>query len=171
SVGDPGFGYNGTPLSIEFIKETSIVTGGYLPEYGRGGGGVLDVVTKSGSNEFHGSVFGNYTPWQKQPRFPLAQDAISTSTRLDTVRDIGFDLGGPIIKDKLWFYLGADLSSQTFALTRDLNSLQVDPTSGKYVFNDQGFIQSLPIDGTRRKYLADQTAFQYIGKLTYSPTS
>ncbi|HET6149181.1 MAG TPA: TonB-dependent receptor [Polyangia bacterium] len=171
SVGDPGFGYNGTPLSIEFIKETSIVTGGYLPEYGRGGGGVLDVVTKSGSNEFHGSVFGNYTPWQKQPRFPLAQDAISTSTRLDSVRDIGFDLGGPIVKDKLWFYLGADLSSQTFALTRDLNSLQVDSMTGKYRYNDEGFIVSEPIAGTRRKYLAEQTAFQYIGKLTYSPTS
>jgi outer membrane receptor protein involved in Fe transport len=177
SVGDPGFGYNGTPLTIDFIKETSIVTGGYLPEYGRGGGGVLDVVTKSGSNEFHGSVFGNYTPWQKKPRFPLAQDAISTTTRLDSVRDIGFDLGGPIIKDKLWFYLGADLSTQSFTLTRDLNSLRVgtDPTMpdtyGKYLYNNQGLILSDPIAGTRRTYLAELTGFQYISKLTYSPTS
>jgi hypothetical protein len=169
SVGDPGFGYNGTPLSIDFIKEVSIVTGGYLPEYGRGGGGVLDVVTKSGSNEFHGSFFGNYTPWQKTPKFPLAQDAISTTNRLDSVRDMGFDLGGPIIKDKLWFYLGADLARQNFTLTRDLNVLQTGD-DGKYLYNSDGLIESKPIAGTRRNALADLTAFQYLAKLTYSPT-
>jgi outer membrane receptor protein involved in Fe transport len=170
SVGDPGFGYNGTPLGIDFIKEVSIVTGGYLPEYGRGGGGVLDVVTKSGSNEFHGSFFGNYTPWQQTPRFPLAQDAISTTNKLDSVRDMGFDLGGPLIKDKLWFYAGADLSRQSFTLTRDLNQLLVGP-DGKYYYNSDGLILSQPIAGTRRVSLADQTALQYIAKLTYSPTS
>lgn len=169
SVGDPGFGYNGTPLSIDFIKEVSIVTGGYLPEYGRGGGGVLDVVTKSGSNELHGSLFGNYTPWQKTPRFPIAQDTVSTTNRLDSVRDLGFDLGGPIVKDKLWFYLGADLARQNFTLTRDLNVLQTG-ADGKYLYNSDGLIESLPIPGTRRNALADLTAFQYIGKLTFSPT-
>lgn len=170
SVGDPGFGYNGTPLSIEFIKEVSIVTGGYLPEYGRGGGGVLDVTTKSGSNEFHGSFFGNYTPYQQTPRFPLAQDAISTTTKLDSVRDFGFDLGGPILKDKLWFYVGADMSSQSFKLTRDLNTLLVGP-DGKYYYNPEGFILSVPIPGTRRISIAEQRGFQYISKLTYSPSS
>ena len=40
----------------------NVITGGYMPEYGRATGGVLNVVTKSGSNEFHGSVFGNFTP-------------------------------------------------------------------------------------------------------------
>jgi outer membrane receptor protein involved in Fe transport len=169
SVGDPGLGYNGTPLSIDFIKEVSIVTGGYLPEYGRGGGGVLDVVTKSGSNEFHGSFFGNDTPWQKTPKFPVSQDTISTTSRLDSVRDVGFDLGGPIVKDKLWFYVGADLARQSFTLTRDLNVLQTG-ADGKYVYNSDGLIESQPIAGTRRNALADLTAFQYLGKLTYSPT-
>jgi hypothetical protein len=50
SVSDPGFGYNATPLSIDFVKQTGIITGGYLPEHGRGGG-ALEVVTKSGSNK------------------------------------------------------------------------------------------------------------------------
>ncbi|HEX8705360.1 MAG TPA: TonB-dependent receptor, partial [Myxococcaceae bacterium] len=57
SVNNPGFGINGTPLSIEFIKEVNVISGGYLPEYGRSTGGVVNAVTKSGSNEFHGSVF------------------------------------------------------------------------------------------------------------------
>jgi len=40
----------------------------------------------------NGSLFGNYTPWQKKPRFPLAQDAISTTTSLDSVREALSDL-------------------------------------------------------------------------------
>ena len=62
SVNDPGFGILGTPLSVEFIQDVNVITGGYMPEYGRATGGVLNAVTKSGSNEFHGSVFGNWTP-------------------------------------------------------------------------------------------------------------
>lgn len=169
TVNDPGFGYNGTPLSIDFIKETSIITGGYLPEYGRGGGGILDVVTKSGSNEFHGSVFGNLMPWTANPKFPPPQDAISSTYVLDSVRDFGFDLGGPIVKDKLWFYVGADVSRLSYDITRDLNALQVD-AEGAYVFDDQGLIRSERIPGSRRVLLADQSSLQYIGKLTFSPT-
>ncbi|MET0340812.1 MAG: TonB-dependent receptor [Polyangiales bacterium] len=168
TTSNPGFGYNGTPLSIDFIKETNVLTGGYLPEYGRGGGGVLDVVTKSGSNEFHGTFFGNITPWQAQPRFPLAQTSIRTTERQDAVRDLGFDLGGPIIKDKLWFYVGADVASQSYELTTDLNALSVGP-DGKYLRRASGLIDSQAIPGSRRKAYAEQRLGQYLGKLTYSP--
>lgn len=172
SVGDPGFGYNAVPLSMEFVKEVSVITGGYLPEYGRGGGGVLDVVTKSGSNEFHGSVFGSVTPWQAKPKDIMSQDAISTSRRLRSTRDFGFDIGGPIVKDKLWFYLGADVSNQQFTLYRDLNLLETDPVDGKYVRDPStGLIRSSHIPGTERQYIAESGSLQYIGKLTYSPTT
>ena len=168
SVGDPGFGYNASPLSIDFIKEANIVTGGYLPEYGRGGGGVIEAITKSGSNEFHGSVWGNVTPLQLQPKFAPAQDAIRTTSRLGSTRDIGFDLGGPLIKDKLWFYVGADMSRQTYNLTRDLIALQVD-SDGAYRYDENGLIRSDAIPGTRRQTPADQTSLQYIGDITWSP--
>jgi hypothetical protein len=56
SVGDPGFGYNASPLSIDFIKEANIVTGGYLPEYGRGGGGVIEATTISRGGSCGGSI-------------------------------------------------------------------------------------------------------------------
>jgi outer membrane receptor protein involved in Fe transport len=169
SVGDPGFGYNSSPLSIDFIKETTIITGGYLPEYGRGGGGVLDVTTKSGSNEFRGSVWGNLTPWQARPKFPPPQDAISTTWKTDNVRDMGFDLGGPLIKDKLWFYLGGNVAGHSYTLYRDLNSLNVG-ADGRYIYDADGLITSQRIPGTRRTYYATQTGGQYIGKLTWSPT-
>lgn len=170
SVGNPGFGYNGTPLSIDFIKETNIVTGGYLPEYGRGGGGVLEVVTKSGGNEFHGSAFANYTPWQAQPALPPEQDAIRVFSRVSGIFDVGFDVGGPVLKDRLWFYAGADISRAAYDLTRDLMGLFTGP-DGSYVYDSNGLIQSGRILGTRQKFVADQTQLQYVAKLTYSPSA
>src|SRR6185295_7603875 len=62
SVNNPAYGIVGTPLSVDFVKEVSVITGGYMPEYGRSTGGVLNVVTKSGGNEFHGSAFVNFSP-------------------------------------------------------------------------------------------------------------
>jgi hypothetical protein len=167
SVGDPGFGYNGSPFSIEFIKETSILTGGYMPEYGRGGGGILDVVTKSGSNEFSGSFFANLSPWQGNPRLTPEQDAIRTVSKIDTVWDVGFDLGGPIVKDKLWFYVGADISHAAHQMDRDLMGLFTGP-DGQYLFDSDGLIRSGRIPGTHTEHDASQTQFQYIAKLTYT---
>jgi outer membrane receptor protein involved in Fe transport len=169
SVGDPGFGYNGSPFSIEFIKETSILTGGYLPEYGRGGGGILDVVTKSGGNEFTGSFFANLSPWQANPRLTPEQDSIRTVSKIKYVYDVGFDVGGPIIQDKLWFYAGADISHSVHQLDRDLIGLFTGP-DGQYIYDDSGLIRSGRIQGTRSTYDAVQTQFQYIAKLTYSPS-
>jgi len=62
AVNDTAYGVNGSPLTIEFIDEVNVITGGYMPEYGRTMGGALSAVTKSGGNEFHGSVWGNFTP-------------------------------------------------------------------------------------------------------------
>ena len=49
-------------LLTNFIQEVDVKTGGFMPEYGRTTGGILNMVTRTGSNEFHGSVFGNFTP-------------------------------------------------------------------------------------------------------------
>src|SRR5439155_1211455 len=62
TVNNPSYGTIGTPLTLEFIKELNVISGGYMPEYGRSTGGILNVVTKSGSNEFHGGVFTYYSP-------------------------------------------------------------------------------------------------------------
>src|SRR5262249_55814533 len=62
TVNNPANGILGTPLSMEFIKEVNVISGGYMPEYGRSTGGILNVITKSGGNEFHGGVFSYFTP-------------------------------------------------------------------------------------------------------------
>ena len=62
SVNNPAYGTLGTPLTSEFVDEVNVITGGYMPEYGRTTGGAISAVTKSGGNEFHGSIFGTFTP-------------------------------------------------------------------------------------------------------------
>ena len=71
NVTDPVYGtFGGNPnaqilppsILNNFVQEVDVKTGGFMPEYGRTTGGVLNTVTRSGSNEFHGSVFSNFTP-------------------------------------------------------------------------------------------------------------
>ncbi|HEX3229743.1 MAG TPA: TonB-dependent receptor, partial [Pyrinomonadaceae bacterium] len=55
---DPAFGGSGANLPFEFVQEVEIKTGAYGAEYGKATGGIFNVITKSGSNEFHGDIFG-----------------------------------------------------------------------------------------------------------------
>ena len=104
-----GFGTIGAPVINDFIEEIEVITGGYNAEYGRATGGIVNVVTKSGSNEFKGSVFGYWQPGfltasaEATPQNALSID-VTGDTALDA--DFGFEVGGPIIKDKLWFFVG-----------------------------------------------------------------
>jgi len=169
SVNDPSTGVNGTPLSIEFIQEVNVLTGGYLPEFGRATGGVLDVVTKSGSNEFHGSVFGNLAPGALATRGrELGQQvgAISGRETLWNLGDVGAVLGGPLLRDKLWFFVGLTPSFTRYQLERNLNVRVLDE-NGRPVVDEDGFTRTQRIEGTQRRFFADQRSLQYIGKLTY----
>jgi len=161
STSDPAFGVNASPLSVEFVQDVNVITGGYLPEYGRSTGGVLNAVTKSGSNEFHGSVFANWTPGALEGDRTLVKDAASVISRdiaLTNMGDLGATLGGPIIKDKLWFFAGIAPAISRYQATRVLNALST---------NENDELVATPIEGASRNYFADTRSFQYMGKLTY----
>ncbi len=120
------FGTVGSPLLNNFIQEIEVITGGYNAEFGRSTGGVVNVVTKTGSNEFHGSVWANVAPFEAtRERVFNAGSALSSAFELGTELDFGFDLGGPIVKDKVWFYVGfAPVINQT--KVQRIASTQVD---------------------------------------------
>ncbi|MBL9007700.1 MAG: TonB-dependent receptor [Myxococcales bacterium] len=122
---DLAFGLPSTQLHQYFIKEVNIISGGYQAEYGRATGGVISIVTKSGSNEFHGSLFGSVAPWQADAT-PIARlgEAIATSTRILRQFDMGFDLGGPIVRDHVWFYVGFTPTLTTNLTTRSIRTQQ-----------------------------------------------
>ncbi|CAN5550911.1 TonB-dependent receptor [soil metagenome] len=125
---DTAYGQLSSNLPNEFINETEVISGGYNAEYGRATGGIVNVVTKSGSNEFHGSVFGNLNP----SSFTAAAKTVQTvggsvANQLDqgNLWDVGAEVGGPIVKDKLWFHVGFDPSVANSTNTRVVQS-QID---------------------------------------------
>jgi hypothetical protein len=108
-------------LPNEFVQETEVITGGYNAEYGRATGGIVNVVTKQGSNELHGSVFAYYAPGSFSPAAKTIQKAggsVDTQSNLDFSYDLGAEIGGPIIKDKLWFHVGFNPSHVRDVTTR-----------------------------------------------------
>ena len=103
------YGTVGSPVINDFIEEIEVITGGYNAEYGRATGGLVNVVTKSGSNEFKGSVFAYFQPGAltaAAETTPNNASSIDATGNLAYSADFGFELGGPIIKDKLWFFVG-----------------------------------------------------------------
>ena len=104
---DPILRRLGTRLSLSFIRETNILTGGFDVAYGRTLSSVVNVVTRTGSNELHGSVWFHAQPFQLDaPVVAPLGATIARRSRLDHALDFGFDVGGPIKKDNVWFYVG-----------------------------------------------------------------
>jgi outer membrane receptor protein involved in Fe transport len=100
---DPAFGGSGANLPFEFIQEVEIKTGSYSAEYGRATGGIFNVITKSGSNEFRGDAFAYFTTKglvRDVKHVPFTGAIPESFSEIDA----GVDIGGPIIKDKLWFF-------------------------------------------------------------------
>jgi outer membrane receptor protein involved in Fe transport len=100
---DPAFGGSGANLPFEFVQEVEIKTGAFGAEYGKSTGGIFNVITKSGSNEFHGDAFGYFTTKglvRSTKNFPFTGSAPDGFSEIDA----GVDVGGPIKKDKLWFF-------------------------------------------------------------------
>src|SRR5437763_3266387 len=90
------YGFQGKELNFEFIREMNVKTGGYEAEYGRSTGGIINVITKSGGNQFTGDVFGYYDSdsLQQSAKSIVSATGTPTAFRRD---DFGLDLGGPIL--------------------------------------------------------------------------
>jgi len=101
-------------VSQEAVQEFRVITSNYMPEYGRATGGVVNIVTKSGSNELHGNLFGFLRNAAIQARNPFSvQGAFDPATDTVTLKPVkqsftraqaGATLGGPIQRDKTFFF-------------------------------------------------------------------
>ena len=109
-------------LSQESIQEFQVNTSAYSAEYGRAAGGVINAVTKSGTNQYHGSVFyfnrdssfGAFTPFATQPALVNGAYIQVPVKALDIRQQFGGSLGGYLIKDKLFFYYTFDQQIRHF---------------------------------------------------------
>jgi len=108
--------------SQESIQEFQVNTAAYSAEYGRAAGGVVNAVTKSGSNEIHGDLFylnrdqtfGAYTPFATQPALVNGTYTQVPIKPLDIRQQFGGDVGGYLIKDKLFYYFNYDQQIRHF---------------------------------------------------------
>ena len=97
-------------MNDELIAEVQVLGTGSTAEYGGMLGTTFNVVTKTGSNQFHGSaVFDYWNPnWvSENARREDAPEGAQTY-RLDHHNNLVFTLGGPIVKDTLWFFAAAE---------------------------------------------------------------
>ncbi len=90
-------------VSSEFIQEVKLQTSNFSAEYGRMSGPAFNIVTKNGTNEIHGSAFEYFRNDLLDARNYFS--AKKTELRFN---DFGYDLGGPIIKNKLFFFVGEE---------------------------------------------------------------
>jgi hypothetical protein len=95
-------GVNGvrSTVSQEAVQEFQIITNSYAAEYGRASGGVVNIITRSGSNDFHGDVFG----YLRNRNFQAVNPFSTTSNPAYTRVQGGLAFGGPIKKDKTYYY-------------------------------------------------------------------
>ena len=88
-------------VSQEAVQEFQVVTNSFAPEFGRSAGGVVNVVTKSGTNELHGNIFGflRHRSFQARNAFAPIEDPPFTRAQY------GFTLGGPLDKGRTFFFV------------------------------------------------------------------
>ncbi len=104
-----------TQISQDAVQEFQVLTDGYTAEYGRALGGVINTITRSGTNEFHGSAF-----WFFRNRTLDARDPFSTVNPSEYRHQFGGSLSGPIVKDKLFYFINTEEQRRQFPLTSSI---------------------------------------------------
>jgi TonB dependent receptor/Carboxypeptidase regulatory-like domain/TonB-dependent Receptor Plug Domain len=106
------YGFQGKELNFEFIQAVDVKSGGYEAEFGRSTGAIINVITKSGGNEYHGDAFGYYDNDSLQRTARQVTSSNGTVTGF-TKKDYGADVGGFLIKDRIWFFGAYDRVDNT----------------------------------------------------------
>src|SRR5438309_6035084 len=124
SITDGGFGGIGvysrnygslsTGINLSFVKEVDVKTGGFEAQYGKSTGGIVQIVTKSGSNQFHGVVSGFFAPQQLEATRVFSDDYAQGGSQErfnlqgkilhQTNYDVDGEIGGPALQDHLFFF-------------------------------------------------------------------
>jgi len=103
------YGALGTGINTSFIKEVQVKTGGFEPQYGQSIGGIVNIITQSGGNEYHGSIYGFARPSSFEATRRQADD-FRTNKQGQLLHeenyDVGADVGGyvPGLRNKLFFF-------------------------------------------------------------------
>jgi Carboxypeptidase regulatory-like domain/TonB-dependent Receptor Plug Domain len=152
----------GSNFPVEFIEQVSVNTGGYNAEFGGAMGGVVNAITKSGTNELRGSAFAYWQPYflGAEPKVVnRLGSAISSVTKPDYDTNIGVEVGGPILKNKLFYWVGFAPRWQNSHVFRFTNALMQD-ANGDLVAGPE-------VD--RRRITEPRSTYHYGLKLDFVP--
>jgi hypothetical protein len=152
-------GYSKANVPMDFIQEVQMKTSGVSAEYGGALGGVVNVIMKKGANTFHGSLattyessgtdanqinaFLRYDPTSSGVNTPLSNLRYDASSQLyqakpDHFRALqpGVTVGGPILKDRLWFFTGFEPMINSMSRSVDFGTYQ-DNAGVQYFTQDK----------------------------------
>jgi Carboxypeptidase regulatory-like domain len=105
-------------VSQEAVQEFQMILSNYNAEYGNATGGVVNIVTKSGTNDVHGDLFGYLRNRSFQARNPFSFDVDPTSGNLVPIKQAytrvqtGVTIGGPIVKDKTFYFFSYEYTQR-----------------------------------------------------------
>ncbi len=127
ALGRTGSGRAPYQFSQDAVKEFEVISNAYEAEYGRAGGAVINVVTKSGTNDFHGSGFYFYRDKNINAKDYI--DALNGRAKAPYHFDqFGASVGGPLVRDKVFFFANYDGQRNTIPNTVVLNVPPGTPT-------------------------------------------
>lgn len=152
-------GPSGNFLGVEAVREFSVQSNAYNAEFGRGGGGgVFNIVTKSGTNEFHGSVFEFLRNDNLDARNFFDRDPDNPTERSDPPEfkrnQFGFSLGGPVVKNKTFFFGTYESLRERLGLTQISKTFGPDLRQGLLRNPTTGVVTRVTIDPKVVPYLA-----------------
>jgi hypothetical protein len=122
-------------VSQEAVQEFQVITNSYAPEFGRASGAVVNIITKSGTNELHGSAFGylRHRSFQARNAFSISDDPAFTRGQY------GFTLGGPIKEDRTFFFFALEQTRRQetafSTIGRDTSIFNITPAQQAFIGN------------------------------------
>jgi outer membrane receptor protein involved in Fe transport len=125
-------------FSEESVQEFQVNQNGFSAEFGRAGGAVINVVTKSGTNEFHGGVFEYFRDEALNSNDPVTKANQARAGRLNKrppsrINQFGGRFGGPIVKNKAFFFFTYDGQRSNVPQVLDVPNLSTAPTAAQAI--------------------------------------
>jgi hypothetical protein len=116
-------------ISQDAVQEFQVISANFSAEYGRAVGGVVNTVTRSGSNNLHGTAY-----WFFRNRTLDARDRYATFNPHEVRNQVGASIGGAIAKNKLFYFVNADFTRRNFPLVDSISRAGViDPNSQTFL--------------------------------------
>jgi outer membrane receptor protein involved in Fe transport len=115
-------------ISQEAVQEFQVISDNFAAEYGNAMGGVINTITKSGSNDLHGTGY-----WFFRNRTLNARDRYASFNPQDKRNQAGASLGGAFVKDKLFYFFNYEATRRNFPAIASLTSANLFNAAGQLV--------------------------------------